>query len=102
MRVHSLIAFLAMAANSISQGQGSEVFKVTTGDPTPQNPPSEPGNLITAGFRGFTVIEVPEPSVTFLAFLLFQTWMFSVWIRESRTHVRQGLQIRAPMTGLEP
>ena len=48
----------------------SEILRVFTGDPTPQNPPSEPGNLMGAGFRGFTVKEVPEPRGSVLAVLI--------------------------------
>lgn len=45
----------------------SEILRVFTGDPTAQNPPSEPGSLLSAGFQGFTVTAVPEPSSAILA-----------------------------------
>ena len=45
----------------------SQILRVFTGDPTPQNPPSEPGSLVGSGFQGFTLTPVPEPSITLLA-----------------------------------
>lgn len=42
----------------------SAIIRVLTGDPTPQNPPSEPGSLVGSGFQGFTLRPVPEPSAT--------------------------------------
>ena len=60
----------------------SDILRVFTGDPTPQNPPSEPGNLMGAGFQGFTVKQVPEPAVAVL--VMVSVFSLAIWRRVVR------------------
>ena len=57
----------------------SDTLRVFTGDPTPQNPPSEPGDLVGSGFQGFTVMQVPEPNAAVL--LMVSVFGLAIWRR---------------------